>query len=584
MSELDVIVREAAALRRDAGARASFLLATVVAVRGSSYRRPGARMIVSGDRWVAGCVSGGCLEGDVVRRGAHRVRHGAPVVVTYDSTSDDEIGWGFGLGCNGVVEVMLEQIDERTAVDPLVFAGDCIAAEERGVLVTVFRSDDDRVPIGARVAVRNGAPTATSVPEGAVRELLERAARDVLSASSKNATTVEGHGVTALVEVLEPPPRLFVCGTGHDALPVVALARSMGWRVTVAAAHPSAATRDRFLAADELFAGPASALSAAVARHARSFAIVMSHDYDRDRDCVGALLQSNVEYIGILGPKRRAERMLAELEQAGVSITDGMLARVHAPVGLDLGAETPQEIALAVVSEVQATLTAAPAGRLRERSGPIHVSAVAPVPRAPVACVVLGAGGSRRLGRPKQLETYAGKPLIRHVVDEIASSSCSAVAVVLGANAAQIAPALEDLCARAPVTMLENAGWEEGIASSVRAAVTWAIARGAGALVLVLADQPLVDAAHIDRLIAAHRAGAPAAGSVYAGALGVPALFDASLFDALLALEGDRGAARVLRSCEGAACVPWPEGAVDVDTDADAAALATLARRDAPLS
>src|SRR4051794_23392848 len=101
MSELDVVVREAAALRKS---NTPFLLATVVAVHGSSYRRPGARMIVADDRWVAGCVSGGCLEGDVVLRGAHRTRHGAPVVVRYDSTSDDEIGWGFGLGCNGVVE------------------------------------------------------------------------------------------------------------------------------------------------------------------------------------------------------------------------------------------------------------------------------------------------------------------------------------------------------------------------------------------------------------------------------------------------------------------------------------------------
>jgi xanthine/CO dehydrogenase XdhC/CoxF family maturation factor/CTP:molybdopterin cytidylyltransferase MocA len=589
VSELDVIVREAAALRRGAGARASFLLATVVAVRGSSYRRPGARMIVAGDLWVAGCVSGGCLEGDVVRRGAHRVRHGAPVVVTYDSTSDDDIGWGFGLGCNGVVEVMLERIDERSAVDPLVFASECIAAEERGILVTVVRSDDDRVPVGARPAVRSGAPIATSVPEGALRDALERTARAALSAPSKTASTpttpsiVEVQGLTALVEVLEPPPRLFVCGTGHDALPVVGLARSMGWRVTVAAAHPSAATRDRFLAADELLAGPASLLSDAVARHVRSFAIVMSHDYDRDRDCVAALLASNVEYIGILGPKRRAERMLAELEQAGASMTDAMLARVHAPVGLDLGAETPQEISLAVVSEVQATLAGAPAGRLRERCGPIHVTSVSRA-STPIACVVLAAGGSRRLGRPKQLETYAGKPLVRHVVDAIASSSCSSVAVVLGADAAHIAPVLEAPRASGRVTVLENAGWEEGIASSVRAAVTWAIAKGAGALVLVLADQPLVDGALVDRLIGAFRSGAPAAGSLYDGVLGVPALFDASLFDALLALDGDRGAARVLRACVGAVAVPWPEGAVDVDTEADAAALAALARRDAPLS
>lgn len=583
MSELDVIVREAASLRR---AGAPFLLATVVAVRGSSYRRPGARMIVSlgdptgGDRWVAGCVSGGCLEGDVVRRGAHRIRHGAPIVVTYDSTSDDEIGWGFGLGCNGVVDVMLEQIDAATAVDPLLFASDCIAAETRGVLVTVFRSDDEAIPIGARLAVRPGAPTQTSLPDGALRDGLERAARAALTSSSDTTASagVEVRGVSALVELLEPPPRLFVCGTGHDAPPMVTLARSMGWRVTVAAGHPSAATRDRFVAADALLAGPGSMLLDAPARHARSFAVVMSHDYERDKECVAALLESRVEYIGVLGPRRRTERMLAELSASGLTITDAMLGRLHAPVGLDLGAETPQEIALAVVSEVQATLTNAAARRLRERSGPIHVPAVAPR-RGRVVCVVLGAGASTRLGRPKQLEPFAGKALVRHVVDVVAGSSCDAVGVVLGANAAQIAPVLGGSVA----TVVDNAAWDEGIASSIRAAATWARREGASALVMVLADQPLLDRDHVDRLVDAWRSGAPAAASLYGGALGVPALFAASLYDELLALEGDRGAARILRGHDGVVSVEWPEGAVDVDTEADSVALATLARRDASL-
>ena len=572
MSELDVIVREAAALRREG---AAFLLATVVEVRGSSYRRPGARMIVAlgdptrGDRWVAGCVSGGCLEGDVVRRGAHRIRHGAPIVVTYDSTSDDEIGWGFGLGCNGVVDVMLEQIDAATAVDPLLFASECIAAETRGVLVTVFRSDDLSVPIGARLAVRTGVPTQTSLPDGPLRDGLERAARAVLTSATTTASAgVEMRGVSALVETLEPPPRLFVCGTGHDALPMVTLARSMGWRVTVAAGHPSAVTRDRFIAADELLAGPGSVLRDALARHARSFAVVMSHDYERDKECVGALLQSRVEYIGVLGPRRRTERMLAELSATGVSITDAMLERLHAPVGLDLGAETPQEIALAVVSEVQATLTSAAARRLRERSGPIHVPAVT-LRRGRVVCVVLGAGASTRLGRPKQLEPFAGKALMRHVVDEVTASSCDAVAVVLGANAAEIAPVL----AGSGATVVDNVTWHEGIASSIRAAATWARHEGASALVMVLADQPLLDRVHVDRLVETWRSGAPAAASLYGGALGVPALFDASLYGELLALEGDRGAARILRGHDGVVSVEWPDGTVDVDTDADAAAL-----------
>jgi xanthine dehydrogenase accessory factor len=375
VSELDLLVREAAALRT---AGVPFLLATVVAVRGSSYRREGARMLVADDRWIAGCVSGGCLEGDVVRRGAHRIRHGAPVVVTYDSTSDDDIGWGFGLGCNGVVEVLLERIDASAALDPLRFAGECIEAEQRGALVTVYGSPHSASPIGARLAVRSGAPTTSTIPRGEARDAIEELARralDDIGDARPSATTASTHGLSVLIEVIEPPPRLFVCGAGHDAVPLVALARSMGWRVSVVAEHPSVTTNRRFALADELLPGPAGELPRAVARHTRSFAVIMSHDYDRDKACLRALLPSRVQYIGVLGPRRRTERMLAELSASGVTVTDDALRRLHAPVGLDLAAETPQEIALAIASEVQAAMTQAPARRLRERGGPIHAPA-----------------------------------------------------------------------------------------------------------------------------------------------------------------------------------------------------------------
>ena len=466
---------------------------------------------------------------------------------------------------------MLERIDDRITLDPLLFAGECIEHERRGVLVTVFRSDDAAIPVGARLAVREGYRAMTSLPDGLARDALEEAARKVLirpMTRRAEASRCEAHGVTALVEVIEPPPRLFVCGTGHDALPLVTLARSMGWRVTVAAGHPSTATLDRFIRADDILTGPASVLRDAPSRYARSFAVVMSHDYERDRDCLAALLASRASYVGVLGPRRRAERMLAELSRAGMVLTDAMLGRLHAPVGLDLGAETPQEIALAVVSELQAVLTESAPRQLRERSGPIHV-----VRRGPVVAVVLAGGSSTRLGRPKQLEPFAGTTLIRHVVDEVCTSRCAGVAVVLGACAEQIERELEGSGA----TVLHNEAWREGIASSVRQAVAWAAARGASALVTVLADQPLLDRAHVDRLVEEWRAGAPAVASGYGGALGVPALFDATLFDELRALEGDRGAARVPRGRSDVVSVPWPEGELDVDTEDQARALRQLA-------
>ena len=147
MIELDAVCKQAAAQRAEGR---SVVLATVVRVEGSSYRRPGARMLVAEDRWLAGCVSGGCLEADVVRRATFRLRDGKPVVVRYDSRSDDDIGWGFGLGCNGMIEVLLERLEAGYPFDPLSFAETCFADEQSGVIVTVFASHDPDVPVGAK--------------------------------------------------------------------------------------------------------------------------------------------------------------------------------------------------------------------------------------------------------------------------------------------------------------------------------------------------------------------------------------------------------------------------------------------------
>jgi CTP:molybdopterin cytidylyltransferase MocA len=284
----------------------------------------------------------------------------------------------------------------------------------------------------------------------------------------------------------------------------------------------------------------------------------MTHDYDRDRDLLRELVGSRARYLGVLGPAHRTERMLREL---------GDLPRrpLFSPVGLDLGAETPHEIALAIVAEIQATLRDARAGFLRDRRAAIHEP-------AKYVCAVLAAGGSKRLGRPKQLVAFRGEPLVRVVTREALRSSCARVGVIVGAERVAVAAAVNDL----DVQCIENAAWHDGIASSVRAAVAWAREERAAGLVLVLADQPLLTGQHVDELVTAVRTGAPAAGSGYDDIVGVPAAFAASQFDALAALEGDVGAARVLREIAGVVRIAWAEGTIDVDRDADVNALAHI--------
>jgi xanthine/CO dehydrogenase XdhC/CoxF family maturation factor len=361
-----MIVKAARELRER---KQSFLIATVVRVDGSSYRRPGARMLITEERWVAGSVSGGCVEGDVVKKGWWRTREGAPVVVRYDVRGGDEVGGGFGVGCEGVVDILLERPSEGH-VDPIDFLERAIRTQEAGALATVLRSNWSEVHVGARVGVwTGGAREANGVPSE-LEDCLVRDLREALATGMPLYPSYAiGSGVVeAVVELVRPPPRIFVFGTGHDAMPVVDLARAMGWETIVASTESHWATRARFPRADEIVIGSLGELATKVDASDRPLALVMGHNFESDRGVLSMLLGSRAKYIGVLGPRRRTAKMLLDL--LGSSAIDD--ERVHGPAGLDLGAESPEEIALSMIAEMQSVLTSSTADRLRDRRGPIH--------------------------------------------------------------------------------------------------------------------------------------------------------------------------------------------------------------------
>ena len=345
-------------------------LATIVAVRGSTYRRPGARLLVPEEGLPIGNISGGCLEGDVADMARVVMDEGRARLAGWDLTADDDAVWGLGLGCNGAIEVFIEPAEKAAEVAGLLRTA---LEEERPIsVVTVVESSKAGVDAGARIVVKPDGTSEGSLGEATVdTAAVEAAVARLREERSEVRTLVEG--VRAFVEVLDPPLRLLVCGAGHDAIPLVRVASVLGWKVTVVDDRPAFLTPERFpeaagfVALDE----PGDAAKAADIDE-RSFTVVMTHNFLRDKEYVRSLLGSPAAYIGMLGPGARTERLLMELRDEGLGVGDVDRSRIHGPAGLDLGGEGPEEIAQAIVAEIVAVKRRRAGGFLRDRRGPIH--------------------------------------------------------------------------------------------------------------------------------------------------------------------------------------------------------------------
>ncbi|MDQ3784212.1 MAG: XdhC family protein [Actinomycetota bacterium] len=347
-------------------------LATIVGVKGSTYRRAGARLLVPDAGELVGNLSGGCLEGEVEGLARSVMAEDRPRLALFDLTADDEVIWGWGLGCNGAIEVFIEPADRAAeTADALRLA----LEQERPIAVaTVISSDLEKVPIGARMLVRPGETPEGGTGAEAVDGTLAGLASGALVTGVTETRTVafpEGD-VRVFLEALQPPIRLLVCGAGHDAIPLVAAAAAMGWRVVVADDRDAFLDARRFPGATRFLSAEPAAAAEALELDGRTYAVVMSHNYLRDRDYLRGLLDTEVAYIGMLGPNERLRRLLDDLSRQEVSPSGIDTAKLHGPAGLDVGAEGPEEIASAIVAEILAVSRGRRGGFLRDRPGPIH--------------------------------------------------------------------------------------------------------------------------------------------------------------------------------------------------------------------
>lgn len=317
------------------GPAEAFALATLVSVEGSSYRRPGARLLLAANGRHVGTISGGCLEDDVISHAQAVLTDGRARTVTYDTKSENDLRWGVGLGCHGLVHVLIERLGRHP---PWV-------AELRENL-------GRRVP--TELAVVWGGPAGTPLGTGLADDLPALPAASVFR------------------ETVAPPVSLVVFGAGDDAQPLVRFAKELGWDVTVVDPRPGYASQARFPEADSVVVSRPEEAPARVALGPGAVAVIMTHHYAHDVPVLRALLPRPLAYLGLLGPKHRSDRILDDLGAAGFTVTPDMRRRLHAPVGLDLGANAPETVALAILAEVQACLAGRDGRPLRERQQPIH--------------------------------------------------------------------------------------------------------------------------------------------------------------------------------------------------------------------
>lgn len=348
-------------------------LATLVNTQGSTYRRPGARMLITSKGQMVGTISGGCLEQDVFER-TQQVMSGKPIVVKYDTSSQEDIIWGLGLGCNGVVQVLIERVDFNCELSPFAFLSKCLYYKQQVVVATVFGVEGKvKADVGDRLMLHDRTDISNIKDPNLNLAILT----DAQAAQFNNQSCIKIYHLSTgsaevFIEVIQPPTSLVIFGAGHDAVPVAHFAKALGWDVTVVDSRANTATDQRFPFVDNIILTRPETVHQQLCVNERTVTVVMTHNYLHDLELLKMLLPSTVRYIGVLGSKQRSERLLEDLHTQSIVYTEAQLQRLYAPIGIDIGADTPQEIALATIAEIQAVLANRQGGLLRLRSQPIH--------------------------------------------------------------------------------------------------------------------------------------------------------------------------------------------------------------------
>lgn len=372
MHEIISIIK---AYQQAVGAGKKTALATVVHVEGSSYRRPGARMLISEDATITGSISGGCLEGDAFRKALHVILSDKAMLVTYDTADEDDAKFGMGLGCQGVIQVLIEPLQGERGAAIIELLQNATASRQYASLVTFFSMSDKKAPQYGSVYLRSEKSESFGVLPLVSKDMIDAEARIVIEQrrSSFKKYVIDQQEIIVFTELIQPPVSLVVVGAGNDVIPVVKMAEMLGWQSTVLDGRPMYASRERFpMPTCQVFHSKAEQILDRVQIDNRTVFVLMSHNYNYDLAVLKVLLQHPLTYIGVLGPHKKMKMMMDDLVANGIHLTDAQKETIHGPVGLHIGAETAEEIAVSIIAEIQAKLTATDTRPLKEKQDAIH--------------------------------------------------------------------------------------------------------------------------------------------------------------------------------------------------------------------
>lgn len=349
-------------------------LATVVKVEGSSYRQPGARMLVTEDGNLTGAISGGCLEGDALRKALLSIHQQQNKLITYNTTNENDSEVGLQLGCNGIVHILFEYINDNEINNPIQLLQQLETERKEAIIMTVFSLKRNAPQIGTVLFYRRDSDILHS------NDIAINTIPDVKKALESKTTIIkkiqDDNENEALIECIEPVASLVIAGAGNDVQPLVKMAVLLGWEATVCDGRATHATKKRFPDAKETFVVKPEQFPDTIHIDEQTYFVLMTHDYKYDLTVLKQLLERDCKYIGILGPKSKLSRMLDDLNSQGISLNEEQLDRIYGPIGLDIGAETSEEIALSIIAEIKAVMSGKTGTSLKYKIHKIHDSKV----------------------------------------------------------------------------------------------------------------------------------------------------------------------------------------------------------------